>query len=203
MKVWGIVVAAGSGERFGGGKHNAEIAGKPLWQHARDVLVAGGCQGVVVVGDVPGGVAGGRRRQDSVANGLAQVPADVEVVLVHDAARPAATSGLVAAVIDRLRDPAVDGVVPALSVTDTIKTHDAGVVTATPPRAQLVAAQTPQGFRADVLRSAHRQPGDATDDAELVERAGGRVVIVDGETTNFKLTYREDIERMRRAWRSV
>jgi len=203
MNVWGIVVAAGSGERFGGGKHQAEIAGKPLWQHAHDVLVAGGCHGVVVVGDVPGGVAGGVRRQDSVANGLAQVPADADVVLVHDAARPAASAELVAAVIGRLRDPAVDGVVPAIPVTDTIKVHDSGVVTATPPRAQFVAAQTPQGFRADVLRAAHGQPDDVTDDAELVERAGGTVVIVDGEPKNLKLTYRDDIERMRSGWGSA
>ncbi len=198
MHVWGIVVAAGSGVRFGGPKHEAEIAGKPLWQHARDVLLAGGCEGVVVVGDVDGGVAGGLRRQDSVAAGLAHIPPDVDAVLVHDAARPGASEALVAAVIDRLRDPNVDGVVPGLpSPTPSRSIATASLRPHCPVR-RSSPCRPHRAFAPPCSGAAHLLPDDVTDDAELVERAGGVVVIVEGELNNFKLTYPADVERMRR-----
>ena len=194
MNVAGIVVAAGRGTRFGGPKHIADLAGEPLWRRARDSLLEGGCEYTVVVADLPGAVPGGERRRDSVAAGLRALPGDVEFVLVHDAARALAGPGLAKAVIARLRVGDCDAVVPVVPVRDTIKQVDGEAVTATIDRTDLVLVQTPQGFRAAVLRAAHAAGSeDASDDAVLVERAGGRVVTVPGEITNFKITYPDDL----------
>lgn len=194
MNVAGIVVAAGRGTRFGGPKHIADLAGEPLWRRARDSLLEGGCEYTVVVADLPGAVPGGERRRDSVAAGLRALPGDVEFVLVHDAARALAGPGLAKAVIARLRVGDCDAVVPVVPVRDTIKQVDGEAVTATVDRTDLVLVQTPQGFRAAVLRAAHAAGSeDASDDAVLVERAGGRVVTVPGEITNFKITYPDDL----------
>ena len=153
---------------------------------------------MVIVGDVQGGVAGGPRRRDSVARGLDRVPADVDLVLVHDAARPLASAALIRRVIDRLRAGDVGGVVPAVPIRDTIKQTDAEVVTGTVDRSSLVAVQTPQGFVASVLRRAHAAgEEDVTDDAMLVEALGERVVTVPGDPTNIKITYPEDLELAR------
>lgn len=195
---WGIVVAAGSGSRFGSPKHSLELAGRPFWQWGRDVLLAGGAGDVVVVGDVPGGLAGGARRRDSVGIGLAAVPGRVRFVLVHDAARPLAGAALVERVIARLRRGDVDGVVPAVPVRDTVKRTDGDRVIATVDRAGLLAIQTPQGFRRDALVAAHNAlAGDTTDDAALVERTGGVVVTVPGDPTNVKVTYPGDLTVVR------
>jgi 2-C-methyl-D-erythritol 4-phosphate cytidylyltransferase len=194
VNVAGIVVAAGRGTRFGGPKHIADLAGEPLWRRARDALLQGGCEYTVVVADLPGAVPGGERRRDSVAAGLRALPGEVEFVLVHDAARAMAGPDLARAVIARLRAGGCDGVVPAVPLRDTIKAVDGEVVTATVDRAGLVLVQTPQGFRAAALRAAHASGSeDASDDAVLVERAGGRVVTVPGEVTNLKITYPEDL----------
>lgn len=130
--------------------------------------------------------------------GLAAVPADAEVVLVHDAARPLASPALFDAVVEAI-DAGADGAVPALDVTDTVKRVAAGVVVETLDRSGLVTVQTPQAFRADTLRKAHAAGVDATDDAGLVERAGGRVVIVTGETSNIKITDPGDLDVAHRA----
>jgi 2-C-methyl-D-erythritol 4-phosphate cytidylyltransferase len=193
--VWAVLVAAGHGARFGGPKHDAELEGEALWQHGERALRSGGVDEVVVVGEVPGGVAGGPRRRDSVANGLEQVPPDVDFVLVHDAARPLASAELVARIIERLRVGDAAGVVPAVPVRDTIKqtAHDAVVVTV--DRSALVAVQTPQGFVVSVLRRAHAAgDDDVTDDAMLLELIGEQVVIVPGEPSNLKITFPEDLE---------
>ena len=156
---------------------------------------SGGVDEVVVVGEVPGGVAGGPRRRASVANGLEQVPPDVDFVLVHDAARPLASAELVARIIERLRVGDAAGVVPAVPVRDTIKqtAHDAVVVTV--DRSALVAVQTPQGFVVSVLRRAHAAgDDDVTDDAMLLELIGEQVVTVPGEPSNLKITFPEDLE---------
>ncbi|GMQ86687.1 MAG: 2-C-methyl-D-erythritol 4-phosphate cytidylyltransferase [Acidimicrobiia bacterium] len=201
--LWAIVVAAGSGVRFGGPKHAALLDDDPLWVHASRAMTSGGVDEVVVVGDVPGGVAGGERRIDSVSLGLEHVPPSVEFVLVHDAARPLTAPQLVGRVIDRLRVGDVAGVVPVVPVADTLK-HVAGdEVVETVDRSSLVAVQTPQGFRTDVLRKAHASVRpDATDDAMLVEAIGGRVVTVAGDPGNLKVTYPEDLE-LARLLRSV
>jgi 2-C-methyl-D-erythritol 4-phosphate cytidylyltransferase len=194
VNVAGIVVAAGRGTRFGGPKHIADLAGEPLWRRARDALLGGGCEYTVVVADLPGAVPGGERRRDSVAAGLRALPGEIEFVLVHDAARAMAGAGLVRAVIARLRAGGCDAVVPVLPVRDTIKRVDGEVVTGTVDRTGLVLVQTPQGFRAAALRAAHAAGSeDASDDAVLVEGAGGRVVTVPGEVTNLKITYPDDL----------
>jgi 2-C-methyl-D-erythritol 4-phosphate cytidylyltransferase len=154
-----------------------------------------GIEGVVVVGDVPGGVPGGDRRRDSVAAGLSHVPESIEWVLVHDAARPLATVDLVRRVLSATADTNADGVVPANPVTDTIKRVRDSFIVETVDRSELVTVQTPQAFRADVLRAAHEMDPeeDVTDDAGLVERAGGLVMTIPGESTNIKITYEGDL----------
>jgi 2-C-methyl-D-erythritol 4-phosphate cytidylyltransferase len=140
-------------------------------------------------------VTGGPTRADSVRNGLAAVPADAEVIVVHDAARPLATPGLFDAVIRAVTDGGADGAVPGLMPSDTIKVvDDAGRVTSTLDRRSLVAVQTPQAFRAEVLRRAHEHPAPgATDDAMLVEALGAAVCVVPGEPSNLKITTPEDL----------
>jgi 2-C-methyl-D-erythritol 4-phosphate cytidylyltransferase len=202
MTTFGVVVAAGEGERFGSSKAEALLAGRPLWQWARDALADGGVDGVVVVGGVPGGIPGGQRRRDSVLAGLRALPGGVEHVLVHDAARPLAGAGLVRSVMSRLVVGDVDGVVPGVPIGDTIKRVDGERVVETVPRVGLVVVQTPQGFVLDTLVAAHEaSPDDATDDAELVERAGGTVVVVEGEVTNLKVTYPQDLAHAERLMR--
>ena len=194
MTIVGILVAAGRGERFGGSKHSVELAGRPLWQHGHDNLLAGGVEEVVVVGAVPGGIPGGERRRDSVAAGLAAVPVDTEWVLVHDAARPLARPRLIRSVVGRLLAGDVDAVVPVVPVRDTIKRVEGDRVIETLAREPLVAVQTPQGFKVEALRSAHRvSDDDASDDALLVEQNGGSVTTVPGHPANLKITYPSDL----------
>jgi len=194
VTVFGIVVAAGSGERFGGPKAGVELAGRPLWRWSFDALEAGGCDEVVVVGDVPGGIPGGVRRRDSVAAGLGYLSEDVTHVLVHDAARPLASADLVTRVIERLLVGDVGAVVPGIAVTDTVKRVEGEAVIDTVDRLGLVTVQTPQGFTLTALREAHAFDDDeATDDAALVERSGGTVVVVVGDEVNLKVTYPGDL----------
>ena len=211
MKIWAIVVAAGRGERFGGPKQHELIAGKRCVEWSVDDARAA-CDGVIVVlppGDDPGPsgpvtgerrVVGGSTRAESVRNGLAAVPDDADVIVVHDAARPAAGVGLFRAVIDAVRAGA-DAACPGVPVTDTIKRASGDVVVETIDRSSLVAVQTPQAFRAAALRAAHAGGGEATDDCALVERAGGRVVVVPGHAANRKLTDRADLAVLEAALR--
>jgi 2-C-methyl-D-erythritol 4-phosphate cytidylyltransferase len=204
--VWTIVVGAGAGERFGSAKQYERIGDDRVIDIAR--AAAATCSdGVVVV--VPSadvgrehGVAGGDTRSVSVRNGLAAVPADADIICVHDAARPLATADLFRSVIDAVADGA-DGAVPGVRVTDTIKVIERDgehvTVVSTPARESLVAVQTPQAFRAAVLRAAHASGRDATDDAALVELVGGRVVVVPGDASNRKITDWDDLEWVRRA----
>jgi len=204
VRTWAIVVAAGSGARFGAAKQFADLGGERVVE--RSTRVAGeSCTGVVVV--VPAGcdwrppsgtavTAGGATRSDSVRAGLALVPDDAEIVVVHDAARPLASPDLFRRVVQAVADGA-DGAVPALAVADTIKRVDGGRVIETVPREGLVAVQTPQAFRASRLRAVHRSGGVDTDDAALVEAAGGTIAVVDGERHNFKLTLAGDLELAR------
>lgn len=206
-EVWAIVVAAGSGRRFGRPKQFELIGDRRVVDHSAAVADEV-CDGVVVVYPPTdaaefGGVAGGRTRAESVSLGLAEVPPSADVICVHDGARPFASATLYRAVIAAVRAGA-DGAVPGLAVTDTIKRVVDGQVIDTPPRAQLFAVQTPQAFRAAVLRDAHRHASSdadaaaATDDAALVERRGGRVVVVPGDPMNRKITHPEDLDWARR-----
>jgi 2-C-methyl-D-erythritol 4-phosphate cytidylyltransferase len=201
--VWTIVLAAGRGARFGGEvpKQYQPLGDRRVldWslESARAVSA-----GVVLVVDpdradqpepaADAVVAGGLERADSVRAGLTVVPGDVEVIVVHDAARPLASPALFERVVQRILD-GVDAVIPAVTVTDTIKRVRGDQVVETLDREALRAAQTPQAFRAGVLRDAHRELHRATDDAALVEAAGGVVVVEPGETTNIKVTEAHDL----------
>lgn len=196
-KVWAIVVGGGSGARFGTLKQFEPLGTARVIDWARRVAESA-CDGVVVV--VPaeyaqseGAIVGGASRSDSVRRGLESVPPDVEIVCVHDAARPFASAELFHRVIAAVMNGA-DAAVPGVAVADTIKEIDTdGVVVATPPRDRLVAVQTPQAFNANMLRAAHAGGRDGTDDAALVESAGGRVVVVPGERLNRKVTLPDDL----------
>ncbi len=196
--VWAVVVGGGSGQRFGRPKQYEVLGGERVIDRSRRIA-AEMCAGVVVVvppddAEREGGVAGGATRSASVRAGLAAVPADADIVCVHDAARPLASPQLYRAVIDAVVAGA-DGAIPGVAVVDTIKViDDGGLVVATPPRSSLVAVQTPQAFRADMLRAAHATGSEGTDDAALVEAAGGRVVVVAGEVTNRKITDPADLD---------
>ena len=196
--VWTVVVAAGSGNRFGGQKQFMMLGDKRVIDWSRDVAHSVS-DGVVLVvpaeaASAEGGVAGGATRSESVRRGLAAVPSEATIICVQDAARPFASEHLYKEVIAAVVNGA-DGAVPGLPVTDTIKRVSAeGMVLDTPERASLVAVQTPQAFRAMVLRRAHDSGNEGTDDASLVERAGGKVVVVNGEAINRKLTTPEDLE---------
>jgi 2-C-methyl-D-erythritol 4-phosphate cytidylyltransferase len=196
--VWTIVVAAGSGARFGGPKQFSMLGDRRVLDWS--VETAGSSStGVVVVlpaadAEREGGVAGGETRSESVRCGLAAVPADATIICVHDAARPFASAHLYREVIMQVHAGA-EGAIPALPVTDTIKqVNSQNIVVATPDRSSLVAVQTPQAFRASVLRAAHASSPEGTDDATLVEAMGKQVVVVAGEVMNRKLTAPEDLE---------
>jgi 2-C-methyl-D-erythritol 4-phosphate cytidylyltransferase len=201
MPTWAIVVAAGTGVRFGGAKQFLRLGGVPVVDRAV-ATAASACDGVVVVvpepspwNPPPGVVAtsGGATRSDSVRAGLALVPDDADVIVVHDAARPLASRALFVSVIGAVREGA-DAAIPGLPVADTLKRVEDGRVLETVPRDGVVAVQTPQAFRARALRAAHAAGGVDTDDAALVEAAGGTVVVVDGEPGNLKLTRAADVE---------
>ncbi len=201
MTVWGIVAAGGQGTRFGASKQFERLGDARVVDLAVAAAVAA-CDRVVVVhpverawdGDdrVTAAVPGGERRSDSVRAGLAAVGDDAEVVVVHDAARPLASKALFEAVIEAVRAGA-DAAVPGLLIPDTLKRVEGRRVVETVPREGLYAIQTPQAFRAEALRRAHAGTPDATDDAALVEAAGGDVVVVPGEASNLKVTAPEDL----------
>ena len=205
-----IVLAAGASARMGGeDKLWADLGGRPLVSRSLEMLA--GVEGVsllVIVAPsaqhealralAPAGlesrcVEGGARRRDSVAAGLAAAP-EADWYLVHDAARPLASGALASRALAAAR--AHGAAAPAVPVTDTIKRADAeGRVLETVPRAELRAVQTPQAFAGLVLRRAHAATlEDATDDAELVERLGEPVWLVEGEASNLKVTRPADLE---------
>jgi 2-C-methyl-D-erythritol 4-phosphate cytidylyltransferase len=199
MIPWGVVVAGGTGARFGRLKQLEELAGRRVLDRAVDALGAA-CAGVIVV--VPGRllgsvevvgadvlVAGGPTRSESVRSGLAALDPAATHVLVHDAARPLAGPGMVGRVVQALAGGA-PAVVPVVPVTDSLQTT-AGVPV---DRDALVAVQTPQGFEVDVLRRAHDGALSATDDATLVHALGISLVQVAGEPTNVKITDPHDLD---------
>lgn len=211
-----VLVAAGSGERLGRDAPKAlvEVAGRALVAHAVARLADAGVEVVVVVGppghlaevaavlpdvDVPVEVvAGGATRAASVRAGLGALPDDVEVVAVHDAARAFAPAALVRRVVDAVTADVV-AAAPALPVGDTLKRVEGDTVVGTVDRSVLAAVQTPQVFRAEVLRQAHHDDPDATDDLALVEglvadgAVRGRVVVVDGDALATKVTWPHDV----------
>jgi 2-C-methyl-D-erythritol 4-phosphate cytidylyltransferase len=142
-------------------------------------------------------VTGGETRTDSVRAGVAEVPDDAAVIIVHDAARPILPDDVIGRVIEALGE-GFDGAVAALPVSDTVKRVDGDVVVETLDRASLVGVQTPQAFVAPVLRAAVAS-SQGTDCASLVEQSGGRVGVVQGDERLLKVTTRADLERVA-AW---
>lgn len=191
-------MAAGSGLRFGSAKQFEVIGGKKIVDWAVDEAEKHSA-GVVVV--LPAGqavgegqVEGGNTRSESVRRGLAAVPSEATIICVHDAARPFASPAVFQRVISAVVDGA-DAAVPGIPVVDTIKqVNESNVVVSTPRRETLRAVQTPQAFRAESLRRAHATGGESTDDAALIEKQNGEVVVVEGEVVNRKITTREDLE---------
>ena len=191
-------MAAGSGSRYGGPKQFDLLGGKPLVEWAVDAARSRS-DGIVAVlppdavDKAPDGVdrrvAGGATRSASVRAGLAAVPDEATVIVVHDAARPLAGSDVFARVIAAVEGGA-DAAVPAIDVIDSVRRREGGAV----DRAGLVAVQTPQAFRAEALRRAHNGEPESTDDASLVEAAGGRVDIVDGDRRALKITDADDLK---------
>jgi 2-C-methyl-D-erythritol 4-phosphate cytidylyltransferase len=216
---WAILLAAGAGERLGGDRPKAfaALAGRPLLAESLERLDASEWIDAIVVAAPPGWeepvillaeelvaskvaavVTGGASRAESVRNGLAEIPEDALVVLVHDAARPLVDDAMIERLLGRLAE-GVDGVVPGVSIGDTVKRVDGGIVAETIDRATLVAVQTPQAFVADRVRAAYaRELAGATDCASLVERAGGRVAVVPGDPRLVKVTTAHDLELVTR-----
>lgn len=199
-EAWAIVVAAGSATRFGRLKQFESLAGRRVIDWSLDAARSVTAGVVLVVPDrarteARGAdvvVTGGSTRAASVRAGIDAVPADAEVIVVHDAARPLAGADLFRAVVEALA-PGVDAAVPGVPIAETVKQVADGRVVSTLDRSELVAVQTPQAFRAAGLRSAHRTGGEATDDAALVEAAGGTVAVVPGDPRNIKLTEVSDL----------
>jgi 2-C-methyl-D-erythritol 4-phosphate cytidylyltransferase len=211
---WALIAAAGSGERLGidRPKAFAALGGRPLLAESLERLDRSDLVDAVVVAAPPGWeepsillaeelaaskvvacVTGGATRAQSVAAALFEVPLGALVVLVHDAARPLVTDDVVERLIGPLRE-GFDGAVPALPVADTLKRTRDGVVAETVDREGLVVAQTPQAFLAPSLRKAFGgQIAAATDCASLVERAGGRIAVVDGDPRLLKITTPADL----------
>ena len=163
------------------------VAAPPGWEEPSILLAE-----EIGAGKVSAVVPGGTTRAESVRLALAEVPDEAVAVLVHDAARPLVGDEVVGRVLTPLSE-GWDGVVPALSIADTVKRVDGDRITETLARHELVAVQTPQAFAAAALRAAHEAGGDATDDAALVEAAGGRAVVVPGEPGNLKITRPDDL----------
>ncbi len=222
MFVSAIIAAAGSGTRLGSAtpKQLLDIGGGSMLQHSLKafhthpriseliVVLPRGPAGIVLDGVDPArlpavrAVAGGARRQDSVANAFDAVDAAADIVLIHDAARPFVTGGL----IDRTIDAAMahGAAIAALQSRDTVKrvapAPGGAVIVETIPRASVYLAQTPQGFRREVLAAAvalGRSGVEATDEAALAERAGYLVHVVDGDPGNVKITTRDDLDAAR------
>jgi 2-C-methyl-D-erythritol 4-phosphate cytidylyltransferase len=215
MSIAAIIVAAGSGERLAAGVPKAMVAlhGQPLfgWALAAfashpevdSVIIVAPATALPEVRIAAEGralvVAGGPTRQESVRLGVAALSDDVDLVLVHDAARPFISAEVISAVVKTLRDGA-DAVIPVLPVTDTIKRVDVdGVVAETIDRSELRVVQTPQGFRRAVLEESHWSAveagqADSTDDAGMAERLGHQVHTVAGSPMSFKITTRYDLE---------
>jgi 2-C-methyl-D-erythritol 4-phosphate cytidylyltransferase/2-C-methyl-D-erythritol 2,4-cyclodiphosphate synthase len=209
--VTAIIAAGGRGLRFGSGqpKQLTALAGRPILQRSVDAFIHSEAITDIVVA-LPGDLAatppsyllnrpkpviiveGGERRQDSVRHAFERAAGQAEVIVIHDAARPLVTD----AVIQRTVNAAFDtgAAIAALRASDTVKRADSGGrIVQTLPRDEIYLAQTPQAFRAGVLRDALRIADDATDEATLAERAGHAVQLVDGDSKNLKITTPDDL----------
>ncbi len=229
-KTAAIILAGGTGERFGRaqGKQLVEIAGKPVLTWSAESFDAVGDIGLIVVvcpadrADeylkraidsfpfvTPVVVApSGTTRQESAFSGLEYVPEDFEFVILHDGARPLVTPALIEHTIATVKGNIdSDGAVVAHPAIDTLKVVENGVIVGTPDRSVFWNAQTPQVFRAGIYRRAHAAALSdgfvGTDDSSLIERLGGRILVVEGKRDNIKLTVPEDYEILEAAVRKL
>lgn len=218
-KTAAIILAGGTGERFGkeGGKQLVEIGGKPILTWSVEAFDAVGDIGLIVIvcpaerqGEYLSKAvdpfsfatpivvaAAGSTRQESAFSGLELVPEEFEYVVMHDGARPLISADLIAHTIATLKGNIdADGAVVAHPAIDTLKVVENGVIVGTPDRSVFWNAQTPQVFRAGIYRRAHASALSdgfvGTDDSSLIERLGGRVLVVEGKRDNIKLTVPED-----------
>lgn len=209
-----VLAAAGWGRRFGSElpKQFLPLDGAPVYLHALRTFLPHCTSAAVVVpeafrqqveaevGAVAGGERvtvreGGSRRQDSVVRGLEALPPQAQLVLVHDAARPHCSAELITRVIEGAREHGA--CIPALPVSDTVKEVEDSQVVRTLDRSRLYRVQTPQGFRREILMEAFRRAARdgflGTDESSLVERLGRPVRVVEGEASNRKITWKEDL----------
>ncbi len=200
--VWTVIVAAGGSSRFGSDKQKVTIGHKTVLECA--VSTAETVGSVVVVGkaefieeiekmfssnqSVEAVVAGGSTRTASVSAGLLAVPNTAEIILIHDGARPLASQVLFNRVIDAVNG-GVDAVVPGIEIRDSLRSVRGHEVN----RSEVVAVQTPQGFKASILRTAYLNQDEFTDDASKVEAMGVKVEIIEGESNNLKITHPVDL----------
>ena len=218
-KTAAIILAGGTGERFGkeGGKQLVEIGGKPILTWSVEAFDAVGDIGLIVIvcpaerqGEYLSKAvdpfsfatpivvaAAGSTRQESAFSGLELVPEEFEYVVMHDGARPLISADLIAHTIATLKGNIdADGAVVAHPAIDALKVVENGVIVGTPDRSVFWNAQTPQVFRAGIYRRAHASALSdgfvGTDDSSLIERLGGRVLVVEGKRDNIKLTVPED-----------
>ncbi|HEX2098301.1 MAG TPA: 2-C-methyl-D-erythritol 4-phosphate cytidylyltransferase [Rubrobacteraceae bacterium] len=209
------MLAGGTGSRMGRPKQYIELLGVPALLYAlhafekapevtRIYVVGdrGGVESLVEEVDISkysGCASPGETRSLSTRSGLSLIAnlGPETLVLVHDGSRCLVTSSLVGRVVAAMRVSGTDGVIPALPISDTVKVAKSGTVLKTLDRTKLYTVQTPQAFRLGLLRRAYAGPEErlraATDDASLIEEAGGRVLVVEGEKTNIKLTTPEDL----------
>jgi 2-C-methyl-D-erythritol 4-phosphate cytidylyltransferase len=225
MSVWAVLVAAGRGERLGEDRPKAfvRLGDLPLLaEPLRRLDESGWIDQIVLVAPpeweepaillaeeigaskVSACVPGGATRTESVRAGVAEVPEDAAVILVHDAARPLVSEDVILRVIAALGE-GFDGAVPGLPLADTVKRVRDGIIVETLPRDELVTVQTPQAFVAPVLRAALNRLGvestqNLTDCASIVEANGGRIKVVEGDEKLHKVTTPADLERVAQ-WR--
>lgn len=215
--VYAVVAAAGHGTRMGreGRKQFIQLAGYPVLAYSLRTLDACASVHRIYLAVNPEDVdwvkeewlpryapakpvevlAGGAERQDTVGNALKRLPDGCDAVIIHDGARPLASARLFERCIEALGD--CDGVIPVIPCRDTIKEVEGDRVIGTPERGRLRQVQTPQVFRPTALLDAYARAGrdgfSSTDDAGLLEKYGYGVRTVEGETSNIKITYREDL----------
>jgi 2-C-methyl-D-erythritol 4-phosphate cytidylyltransferase len=214
LSVWAVLAAAGRGERLGSDRPKAfaRLGGRPLLAESLERLEESGWIDAIVIAAPPdweepsilvaeeiaatkvnAAVTGGESRSESVRLALEEVPEETAVVLVHDAARPLLPEEVIERVLAPLSE-GWDGVVPAVPLADTVKRVEGDRVVETLPRDDLVAVQTPQAFLADALRRAvSGDVSSATDCASLVEAAGGRIKVVEGDPRLLKVTDADDL----------
>jgi 2-C-methyl-D-erythritol 4-phosphate cytidylyltransferase len=217
MKAYGILVAGGHGKRMGAmvPKQLLKLGGVTILKRTlAPFLKCPDIAGIVIVAEESivaqisdithniyensKGIAvvkGGTERQDSVMNGLETIPDDTDIIVIHDAVRPFVTSGLISQCVQSAIQHGA--VTVARSITETVKVIDNGMVVKTLDRSQLYSAQTPQAFRAELIRNAHRKARKenftGTDDCMLVERLGYPVYIIEGNDMNIKITTPTDL----------